>query len=74
MERGRFWGGVWGLVWVESIVACQVSIVLSMFESNLILSKEVMAIEATFILFFDLEIQGHSKVNFKFNLPGTVAS
>jgi len=33
-----------GVVWVESIVVCQVSVVLSKYESNLMLNKEVMAI------------------------------
>ena len=32
------------MVWVESIVVCQESVVLSKYESNLILNKEVMAI------------------------------
>jgi len=37
-----------GVVWVESIVVCQVSVVLSKYESNLIINKEVMAILAKF--------------------------
>ena len=39
-----FWGGACGMVWVKSIVVCQVSVVWSKYESNLILNKEVMAI------------------------------
>ena len=41
---GGFCGGAWGMVWVESVVVCQVSVDLSKYESNVILNKEVMAI------------------------------
>ena len=44
-------GGGWrarGMVWVESIVVCQVRVVLSKYQSNLIINKEVMAILAKF--------------------------
>ena len=36
--------GAWGIVWVKSIVVCLVSVVLSKYESNLIINKEVMEI------------------------------
>ena len=36
------------MVWVESIVECQVRVVLSKYQSNLIINKEVMAILAKF--------------------------
>ena len=35
---GGVWGGAWGIVWVESIVVCQVSVVLSKYESNVIIN------------------------------------
>ena len=41
-------GGACGMVWVESIVVCQVRVVLSKYQSNLIINKEVMAILAKF--------------------------
>ena len=37
-----------GMVWVESIVVCQVRVVSSKYQSNLIINKEVMAILAKF--------------------------
>ena len=43
-----FWGGAWEMVWVESIVVCQVRVVSSKYQSNLIINKEVMAILAKF--------------------------
>ena len=46
--EGVFWGGALGMVWVESIVVCQVSVVLSKYELNLIINKEIMAILAKF--------------------------
>ena len=45
-NRGR--GGARSMVWVESIVVCQVRVVLSKYQSNLIINKEVMAILAKF--------------------------
>ena len=36
------------MVWVESIVVCQVRVVLSKYQSNLIINKEVMANLAKF--------------------------
>ena len=49
---GGFGGGgrgrARGMVWVESIVVCQVRVVLSKYQSNLIINKEVMAILAKF--------------------------
>ena len=41
---GGFWIAAWGIVWVQCIVVCQVSVVLSKYESNVIINKEVMAI------------------------------
>ena len=37
-----------GMVWVKSIVVCQVRVVSSKYQSNLIINKEVMAILAKF--------------------------
>ena len=45
---GGFGGRARGMVWVESIVVCQVRVVLSKYQSNLIINKEVMAILAKF--------------------------
>ena len=41
---GRFWGLAWGTVLVACIVVCQVSVVLSKYESNVIINKDGMAI------------------------------
>ena len=46
--RGGGGGRARGMVWVESIVVCQVRVVLSKYQSNLIINKEVMAILAKF--------------------------